>query len=105
MKRLAIPFLFLVSCAVAFGGDVLFSESFENGLSDWKPFKRIPFDAWKVEKGIGRPVGVACPPTTCLVWERKADDPEPYDLRVRFRSLVFPDFLPDRGKQVTSLEL
>lgn len=80
MKRLAIPFLFLVSCAVAFGGDVLFSESFENGLSDWKPFKRKPFDAWKVEKGIGRPVGVACPPTTCLVWERKADDPEPYDL-------------------------
>jgi len=79
MKKLLF-ILLTIPCAVAFGGDVLFSESFENGIADWKPFKKKPFNPWKVESGIGRPVDVSHPPTSCLVWERKADDPEPQDL-------------------------
>ena len=78
--RNLLSVLFLVPCVIAFGGDALFSENFENGIPDWKPFKKKPFDAWKVEKNIGRPVDVAHPPTSCLVWERKAGDSEPYDL-------------------------
>lgn len=79
MKRLVL-FMLAFQAAVVFGGDVVFSESFENGIAEWKPFRRKPFNPWKVEKDIGRPVDVARPPTSCLVWERKADDPEPHDL-------------------------
>ena len=66
--------------AFAAPGDLVFSEDFEQTLDGWKPFKKSAHNPWKIESGIGRPRGVAMPPTSCLVWERSAEDSPTYGL-------------------------